>query len=207
MAESGIVQGIGIRQGMPLSPLLAHLSLIDFDRELEGRGIKFVRYIDDLVFFGSDKETAKVSFKYAKEILFNKLDLELPELNTGKSEICNPYNSVEFLGIEIYKSKSSYRLRIPDSKFQKLEGKFNQKSHIDFISPEDGAVLKSLSFLSSARKSYYGVYKSLDNWHNFEIKIQELERRFIRQFAQQIGPLSKQKGFTEEVLRAFGIKP
>ncbi|MDB5068104.1 MAG: trt, partial [Chloroflexi bacterium] len=38
----------GTPQGSPLSPLLANIMLDDLDRELEGRGHRFVRYADDL---------------------------------------------------------------------------------------------------------------------------------------------------------------
>ncbi len=37
----------GVPQGGPLSPLLANIMLDDFDKQLEKRGLKFVRYADD----------------------------------------------------------------------------------------------------------------------------------------------------------------
>ena len=41
----------GTMQGGPLSPLLANILLDDFDKELELRGLRFVRYADDLLVF------------------------------------------------------------------------------------------------------------------------------------------------------------
>ena len=38
----------GVPQGGPMSPLLANIMLDDFDKELEKRGHRFVRYADDL---------------------------------------------------------------------------------------------------------------------------------------------------------------
>src|ERR1700722_2434998 len=46
--RKGITTGLGIRQGMPLSPLLANLALAEFDKHAEGRDIKMARYADDL---------------------------------------------------------------------------------------------------------------------------------------------------------------
>jgi RNA-directed DNA polymerase len=40
---------LGTPQGGPLSPLLANILLDDLDKELEGRGHRFVRYADDLM--------------------------------------------------------------------------------------------------------------------------------------------------------------
>jgi len=49
MLANGVVQSRqeGTPQGGPLSPLLANVLLTDFDRELEKRGHRFVRYADD----------------------------------------------------------------------------------------------------------------------------------------------------------------
>lgn len=41
----------GTMQGGPLSPLLANILLDDFDKELERRGLHFVRYADDFLVF------------------------------------------------------------------------------------------------------------------------------------------------------------
>ena len=51
LQRQGLIAGVGVRQGMPLSPLLANLALADFDREVERRRIGMVRYADDLVLF------------------------------------------------------------------------------------------------------------------------------------------------------------
>lgn len=37
----------GVPQGGPLSPILSNIYLDKFDKELEGRGLRFVRYADD----------------------------------------------------------------------------------------------------------------------------------------------------------------
>jgi retron-type reverse transcriptase len=49
LRRQGLTPGLGIRQGMPLSPLLANLALADFDNEIKDRKIEMVRYADDLV--------------------------------------------------------------------------------------------------------------------------------------------------------------
>lgn len=49
--KQSIKPGLGIRQGMPLSPLLANLALADFDLQIKKNKIEMVRYADDLILF------------------------------------------------------------------------------------------------------------------------------------------------------------
>jgi RNA-directed DNA polymerase len=46
-------------QGSPLSPLLSNILLDDLDKELEQRGLRFTRYMDDLVIWVTSKRAAQ----------------------------------------------------------------------------------------------------------------------------------------------------
>ncbi len=46
-------------QGGPLSPLLSNIYLDDLDKELEKRGLPFVRYADDFVIFTKTEVAAQ----------------------------------------------------------------------------------------------------------------------------------------------------
>lgn len=48
----------GTPQGGPLSPLLANIYLHPLDKELEARGLSFVRYADDIAIFASSERSA-----------------------------------------------------------------------------------------------------------------------------------------------------
>ena len=49
----------GTPQGGPLSPLLANILLDDLDKELERRGLPFVRYADDFLIFTKTRRAAE----------------------------------------------------------------------------------------------------------------------------------------------------
>ena len=51
--ENGLISPstIGTPQGGPLSPILSNIYLDKFDKELEARGLHFVRYADDCNIF------------------------------------------------------------------------------------------------------------------------------------------------------------
>lgn len=78
----------GTPQGGPLSPLLANLYLDPLDRELERRGIAFVRYADDIALFVSSERAANRVLDSVKVWLRKQLDLEVNEdkSGTGRSE-------------------------------------------------------------------------------------------------------------------------
>jgi len=84
----------GTMQGGPLSPILANILLDDFDKELEQRGLRFVRYADDFLVFTKTKEAARRVFDSVERYLTRKLKLVI---NHQKSRICRT-EGVEFLG-------------------------------------------------------------------------------------------------------------
>jgi RNA-directed DNA polymerase len=84
----------GTMQGGPLSPLLANILLDDFDKELERRGHRFVRYADDFLVFTKTREAARRVFDSIEQYLTRKLKLVV---NQQKSRIGST-NGVEFLG-------------------------------------------------------------------------------------------------------------
>ena len=100
---------LGTPQGGPLSPLLANILLDDLDRELAGRGHRFVRYADDLmVLVKSERAGQRV-----KANLTTYLDrqLKLP-VNEKKSQVAKIDQCV-FLGFTFRRGK----LRWSDAAF------------------------------------------------------------------------------------------
>ena len=84
----------GVPQGGPLSPLLANILLDDFDKELEKRGHKHVRYADDfVVLVKSPRAGERVRYSVAR-FLEKKLKLKV---NRGKSKT-GKASKCEFLG-------------------------------------------------------------------------------------------------------------
>ena len=55
--------------GGPLSPLLSNILLDDLDKELERRGLQFVRYADDIVIFVRSERGAKRVFASVQRYL------------------------------------------------------------------------------------------------------------------------------------------
>lgn len=95
MVEGVLQSGTeGTPQGGPLSPLLANILLDDLDKELERRGLPFVRYADDFVIFTRSLRGAQRVFASVSEYLTRQLRLVV---NREKSRVVES-EGVEFLG-------------------------------------------------------------------------------------------------------------
>lgn len=77
----------GMPQGSPLSPLLSNIMLHELDRELENRGVKYVRYADDFSIYTKTKSEARRIGNSIYEFLRDKLKLPI---NRAKSGIRKP---------------------------------------------------------------------------------------------------------------------
>jgi RNA-directed DNA polymerase len=88
---------VGLPQGSPLSPLMSNIVLDQLDKELERRGLDFVRYADDAnIFVGSQKAAERVMASVTR-FIESKLKLRV---NRDKSRTALS-KMVKFLGMTI----------------------------------------------------------------------------------------------------------
>ena len=87
----------GTCQGGPLSPLLANNVLDELDWEMERRGLRFVRYADDMqVYVGSERAGARV-VAGLRRFIEGRMRLEV---NEAKSAVARP-GGCHFLGFRL----------------------------------------------------------------------------------------------------------
>ena len=84
----------GTPQGGPLSPLLSNLVLDDLDRELERRGLRFVRYADDCNIYVRTERAGHRVMDRVTRFLTTRLKLTV---NASKSAVARPQERT-FLG-------------------------------------------------------------------------------------------------------------
>jgi RNA-directed DNA polymerase len=94
--ENGLVSPVdeGTPQGGPLSPLLSNIVLDEFDRELERRGHRFVRYADDSNIYVHSRRAGERVMQSITQFLTANLKLKV---NTQKSAVARPWER-KFLG-------------------------------------------------------------------------------------------------------------
>ncbi len=102
----------GTPQGGPLSPLLSNIMLNELDKELERRGLPFVRYADDAMIFCKSKRAAVRVRASITDFIEKKLHLKVNKEKTKASSV----NGVKYLGYT-FSSINGYKLSVhPKSK-------------------------------------------------------------------------------------------
>jgi RNA-directed DNA polymerase len=95
----------GTPQGSPLSPLLSNILLDELDKELEARGHRFVRYVDDLVILVRSRRAGRRVMAKISRYLTQKRKLKV---NREKSRVVKiedlNYLGFTFRGIRIFAS-------------------------------------------------------------------------------------------------------
>ena len=89
---------IGTPQGGNISPLLANIMLNELDKELEVRGLDFVRYADDLIIMVGSRQAAERVMKSITRYIEEKLGLKV---KAEKSKVDKP-KGIKYLGFGFY---------------------------------------------------------------------------------------------------------
>jgi RNA-directed DNA polymerase len=118
----GVLQSTdeGTPQGGPLSPLLANILLDDLDKELERRGLPFVRYADDFVIFTKSSRSAQRVFRSVSRYLTDHLRLVV---NETKSRVADA-DGLEFLGF-VFRGRRA-GIKVSESNVRKFKRRIRE---------------------------------------------------------------------------------
>ena len=113
---------LGTPQGGNLSPILSNIMLNELDKELESRGLHFVRYADDCVIaVGSSAAANRVMHTVTKWIE-RKLGLKV---NMTKTKVTKPTN-LKYLGFGFVKMGDKWECRPHKDSVDKFKRKLKQ---------------------------------------------------------------------------------
>jgi len=183
----------GVPQGGALSPLLSNVVLDELDKELERRGLRFVRYADDCgIYVRSHRAACRVKASISRFIT-RRLKLKV---NEAKSAISYPWWH-KYLGFSFTSTRGNTRIRIHSKSFKRfrkrvheITGRSRGRSLWQVIQELNEytrgwwAYYRHAETRSFARSLNYWIMRRLralcwKQWKNYRTRIRELKKRGI----------------------------
>ena len=151
--ENGIVMKTkeGSPQGGNLSPLLANIYLDKFDKEFEGRGVKVIRYADDILLLAKSMRAAERLLGTSTAYLEKKLKLKV---NTEKSRAVSVYSNRNF-GFSALRWEGTY-IRVHAKSKKKAKDKLRELTSRSQGRKLD-TVLNNIRVFMRGWLGYYGI--------------------------------------------------
>lgn len=163
---------IGTPQGGNLSPLLSNIMLNELDKELEARGLNFVRYADDCNIFVKSEKAANRVMASITTYIEKKLGLIV---NAEKSKITRP-QKLKFLGFGYYvDTKGKYQARPHEKSIAKFKRRLKQLTSRSWSISLENRIQK-INYLVRGWVNYFRISNMKTNL----IKIDERLRTRIR---------------------------
>lgn len=139
----------GTPQGGNISPILSNIMLNELDKELENRGLQYVRYADDCVIFTKSKKSAERVMENITKFIESKLRLKV---NRAKSKVDRPWR-IKYLGFSFYQTKGKVEIRIHPKSVAKFKDKIR--------------VITSRSNAMSMEIRYIKLKQTIVGWVNY----------------------------------------
>ena len=158
--------------GGPLSPLLSNIMLDDFDKKLEERGLRFVRYADDCNTYVKTERAGKRVMEATVRYLTETLKLKV---NQQKSAVDNPWNR-KFLGFTFTQGKEPNRIAVHESRVKRLKDKIRSITKKMRGSKITESIRKRIMPITRGWANYFGIaetrsiFENLDGWIRRKIR-------------------------------------
>jgi len=162
----------GTPQGGNLSPLLSNIYLTAFDRMLESRGHKFVRYADDCNIYVKSRRATERVMESSARFLEGELKLTV---NREKSQTGSPLR-LKFLGFSLYQVKGKTGIRPHQESLKRFKEKIRELTSRKQARP----VEQILNRIKQYTRGWLGYYAIADMASRIK-ELNEWTRRRIRQ--------------------------
>jgi len=159
----------GTPQGGPLSPLLSNIVLDELDKELEKRGLRFVRYADDCVIFVKSRLAANRVMSSVTRFIEKKLRLKV---NREKSAISLPWKS-KYLGFCVTNSSQNPKIRI----HWKTIKRFKERVKEITARKRGRSIVQVISELNDYMRGWWNYYGITESYNRIKLLPHWIRRR------------------------------
>jgi hypothetical protein len=205
--QFGIQKGRGLRQGMPVSPLLSNLLLKGFDDRLAKRGVHAIRYADDIAIFGESANECRDALRIAQDALA-KMSLELPELSDGtKTNVRGPSETALFLGVEVKRFPDGYRLCAPTKKLDDIEHSMAGIAALDECIKQRLNLTQVVRSLDSLVVGHAASMAVLRDGGNFRALLEARKQRRLKAFLVDLLGDEAVSRLDHDRLAVLGLQP
>jgi RNA-directed DNA polymerase len=166
-----------------------------------------VRYVDDLLLFFPDKQSALAGHSLVKAIL-KKIDLTIPEIeDRSKTAVIGSREPITFLGREIayLSSEGGYVSGVSGKQIQKIKAQIKEDYGFRKRCKERSNLQDTVVELWQSIGAYLGVYKDAYNFHTFEQEMRGVGRATISQMFVDIFGQGALARLTSEQRSFLGI--
>jgi len=117
----------GIPQGLAISNILAAIYMKDVDEEMKDAGVRYYRYVDDVLMYG-DEAPVKAAYKSLRGRL-RRRGLSLHAVGSGKTQISTLQEAFGYLGYRFEGGQVTIRESTVERFLQSIAAKFSDFSH------------------------------------------------------------------------------
>ena len=196
--EKGLVKPthVGTPQGGNLSPLLSNIMLNELDKELEVRGLNFVRYADDCIILVKSEKAANRVLASITKFIEKKLGLKV---NAEKSKVTRP-TKTKYLGFSFWKSpKGQWKPKPHLKSYQKLIRKLKQLTDRSWSISLDSRI-KKINYVVRGWINYFRIA-------NMRQKIIDIDQHLRTRIRVIIWKQWKKITRREKALIQLGVEP
>lgn len=195
--QSGVLYGgvtsptlTGVPQGGPLSPLLSNIVLDELDKELERRGLEFVRYADDIVIFVRSEKAGERVLRNVSRYIRRKLKLQV---NASKSGVHLPWR-ITHLGFSFSRVSGIVKRRVSRKALDRFKDRIRE-----LTGRSCGRSLRQvIAELNQYLRGWWGYYRRADQ-KSAVFKLQGWIRRRLRSLVWKQWKTRRRR--VEELLR------
>ena len=196
--ENGVIRATekGTPQGGNLSPLLSNIMLNELDKELEARGLRFVRYADDCIIMVKSEKAANRVLGSITKFVEKKLGLKV---NAEKSKVTRP-TKTKYLSFSFWKdTKGRWKPKPHIKAYQKLKRKLKALTKRSWSISLDNRI-KQINCLVRGWVNYFKIA-------NMKKVIQEIDEHLRTRIRVIIWKQWKKPQRKEKALKQLGVKP